>query len=194
MKFLINDIEVNKYDLVNNIGWAHPKNIIGYNIKELKKYNLNRVDNIYIEINIKYDEIIYDYMEECFLANPSDYEKFITYGLWLIVETYSLHTANILPIAVRDNLPRDSIILNNLFDIIHDEYINQKHNKTVKFIISEYLFNLFEFGYDFGIFNQKNLNKNSIFKENICIDDINNSALCSFLSKENKIRISDLLD
>lgn len=25
MKFLINDIEVNKYDLVNNIGWIHPK-------------------------------------------------------------------------------------------------------------------------------------------------------------------------
>ncbi len=70
MKFSINDIEVNKYDLVDNIGWVHPKNIIGYDIEELKKYNFNRINNTFIEIEIKYDEVIYDYMEECFLANP----------------------------------------------------------------------------------------------------------------------------
>lgn len=194
MKISINDIEVNKYDLVDNIGWIHPKNIMGYDVEELKKYNFNQINHICVEMDMKSDAIIYDYIEECFLAYPADFERFIIYGLWLIVETYSIFTANILPIAVRNYLPRDKVILNHIFDIIYNEYIKYKHNKIIAYIISEYLFNLFEFGYDFGVFNQENLNKISVFRENICIDDPDNIALCSFLSRENKMRIAHLLD
>ncbi len=125
---------------------------------------------------------------------PTDFKKFIVYGLWLIVETYSIYTANILPIVVRDKLPRDEIILNSIFNVIYSEYAKHKNNENIAYVISEYLFNLFEFGYDFDNFNQNNLNKIGVFQKNICINDPNNTALCSFLSNENKILISNLLD
>ena len=60
--------------------------------------------------------------------------------------------------------------------------------------MKNFIFELFQFGPEWGVFSRDRLNYSNLFQDNIAIDDIKNPYLCSFLNKENMKKISSLLD
>ena len=144
------------------------------------------------------DIIIASYLQECLLFDPKEYLIFLEYGLWLITELYSSYVVYSFPVDIRENILRDSHEINYIFNKIYDEFIikDEKEDYHCANLLKIFIFEIFQFGKEWGTFDTKHINHDSILSKNILIDNSNNQNvfLCSYLNNENLIKLSNLVD
>ena len=178
--------------------WIHPKNIYGFSKIQTRKENTQEIlneDSDLSNLN-RADFIIAIYLEECLELHPEDYQIFLDNILWIITELYSTYASNLSSVYLRPHLPKETKILNKIFEKIFDLISIKKTERDYfcLFLLKNFIFELFQFGPEWGVFSRDRLNYSSLFQDNIAIDDIKNPYLCSFLNKENMKKISSLLD
>lgn len=182
--------------------WINPQKIIGFSKNDVRKENIR----LYEENEYEYesdnpdtpDIIIALYLQECLLFDPNGYLIFLEYGLWLITELYSSYVVYSFPVDIRENILRDSHEINYIFNKIYDEFIikDEKEDYHCANLLKIFIFEIFQFGKEWGIFDIKHINHDSILSKNILIDNSNNLNvfLCSYLNNENLIKLSNLVD
>lgn len=178
--------------------WIHPKNISGFSKTKTKQENIQLVlgENREPSSSDPADLIIAMYLEECLESHPEDYQLFLEYNLWLIVELYSSYVSSLSPMCLRPHLPHDKKILNQVFEKVFTLFSTKdmEQDYFCLFLLKNYIFELFQFGPEWGVFTKDKLDHPSMFQYNLAIDDINNTGLCSLLTETNVRKISSLLD
>ena len=96
------------------------------------------------------------------------------------------------------HLLRDSHEINYIFNKIYDEFIikDEKEDYHCANLLKIFIFEIFQFGKEWGTFDIKHINHDSILSKNILIDNSNNQNvfLCSYLNNENLIKLSNLVE
>lgn len=180
--------------------WINPQKIIGFSKSDVRKENIRLYEeNEYESDNPDTpDIIIASYLQECLLFDPKGYLIFLEYGLWLITELYSSYVVYSFPVDIRENILRDSHEINYIFNKIYDEFIikDEKEDYHCANLLKIFIFEFFQFGKEWGTFDIKHINHDSILSKNILIDNSNNQNvfLCSYLNNENLIKLSNLVD
>ena len=180
--------------------WINPQKIIGFSKSDVRKENIRLYEeNEYESDNPDTpDIIIASYLQECLLFYPKGYLIFLEYGLWLITELYSSYVVYSFPVDIRENILRDSHEINYIFNKIYDEFIikDEKEDYHCANLLKIFIFENFQFGKEWGTFDIKHINHDSILSKNILIDNSNNQNvfLCSYLNNENLIKLSNLVD
>lgn len=180
--------------------WINPQKIIGFSKNDVRKENIRLYkENEYESDNPDTpDIIIASYLQECLLFDPKEYLIFLEYGLWLITELYSSYVVYSFPVDIRENILRDSHEINYIFNKIYDEFIikDEKEDYHCANLLKIFIFEIFQFGKEWGTFDTKHINHDSILSKNILIDNSNNQNvfLCSYLNNENLIKLSNLVD
>ena len=102
--------------------WIHPKNIYGFSKIQTRKENIQEIlneDSNLSNLN-RADFIIAIYLEECLELHPEDYQIFLDNILWIITELYSTYASNLSSVYLRPHLPKETKILNKVFEKIFD--------------------------------------------------------------------------
>ncbi|WP_227429767.1 hypothetical protein [Psychrobacter sp. I-STPA6b] len=152
------DYEIEPFD------WVQPENIDGYHPAMVRSYNIDSFgDGNITKCNKEEqaDQIIADYYLECFY-HDGDYHLLIEYGLWLIKSLYCSYVAYIYPCSIKEKLPKNETKINQLFDILYNEFegacqIKEYHCAK---LIRVFMFELLQYGAEWGMFLHKNNNIN----------------------------------
>lgn len=179
--------------------WINPQNVFGFSKDEVRKENIRLYEESNFQDNDSdmADIIIAAYLQECLLSDPNGYLIFLDYGLWLITELYSSYVTYTFPADIRKHLLTHPNKLNYVFERIYELF--SKKDKEEDYhcanLLKIFIFEVFQFGSEWGVFDTKHINHDSVFSKNTLIDEnTRNEFLCSHLNKENIEKLSDLID
>lgn len=178
--------------------WVHPENVTGFSRETVRKENIRSYEeDDYNRDSDTADIIVASYLEECLYVDSSNYMIFLEYGLWLITELYSIYVVHIFPSDMREHLPRESNKLNHIFDEIYKIFLTKDKEGEYHCanLLKIFIFEVFQFGSEWGNFDIKHIDCDSMFLENNLIESAaEGKFLCSYLNKENLANLSALVD
>ena len=184
----INDIIEDVEQVARTHGWIEPENIIGYDKEQIKNNNINSMTFIK-----KYDDSedfpvdfeIANYYLVYFCDIDNNIYKLVNYGLWVIISLYCSTPVNIYPVYMREYLDKvDVTELTYIFDLIFIQIKKAKEDNDdlLMSLLTEFLFELFQYGGEWGVYAENPQSKPSVPNCNINVQEAKDmDYLCSKL-------------
>ncbi|WP_230658915.1 hypothetical protein [Psychrobacter sp. I-STPA10] len=184
----INDIIEYVDQVAKTHGWIEPENIVGYDKEQIKNDNISSMSFIkeYDDSeDFPVDFEIANYYLDYFCDIDNDIYKLVNYGLWVIVHLYGSTPVYIYPAFMRQHLNKvDTTELTSIFDLIFIQIKKAKeyNDNLLVSLLTEFLFELFQYGSEWGVFAENPQSKPSVPNCNINVKEAKDmDYLCSKL-------------